>query len=568
MVKGYHRQEWGMQLVVLVFYATLFELLRPLAHAPWMVLAGLRLGCLLMVPRRYWLAMAAGECLSGLHVNLQCAYDYGYLWAVLRSVPPILYAMPIVGWFHARNAIFPARGGVAIGSLLLCVTAVAATWATVSFGLLGLMTESHDGPHVVLNSRQLIGYLLGNYLGCLTFVPLVPMIELDLRRGQLLDRVGRAVESPAFWEALLLLVPVIAVAASVSPGTWEGLFGLDARDDHAYVQWAARTSMFVPIFWLAMNRGWRPVAFGCSLAIGSIAATMVALPDPSVLMTEAVLAIAVTCLMLMGARQTARLDFGKSDRLNLFSNDESNGITSSFNEMRTLQLQQAMRALAGTIAMTPSAVPRSFSVLTPDEQMYQRLEDASVEARRRLQELATNGHDGVKRPFSMQRILANRLAPCLEDAGVHFRLVGDTSRLACFDHEFQQGVAALASEVAANLGKRTWCSEITFHIKCGVTNNRPWIALRASGEARSWTSPADDPVIALNRACLAARLGAANLELREIQRYVQRCGGRLHSRTFVGGERLSFMLWESASAVLRENCPAEGRRFAPRLLVR
>lgn len=568
MVKGYHTQEWGMQLVVLIFYATLFELLRPLAHAPWMVLSGLRLGCLLMVPRRYWLAMAAGECVAGLHVNMQCAYDYGYLWAVLRSIPPILYAMPIVGWFHSRNAIFPSRGGVAIGSLLLCVTGVAATWATVSFGLLGLMTVSHDGPHVVLIGRQLVGYLLGNYLGCLTFVPLVPMIELDLRRGRLQERLSRAIENPALWEALLLLVPVIAVCASVPPSTWESLLGLDVHDGHAYVQWIARTTMFVPILWLAMNRGWRPVAFGCSLAIGAIAATMVAQPDPSVLITEAVLAVVVTSLLLMGARQTARLDVRHGARFEAISGEERDTATSNFNEMRARELHQAVKTLAGAIAMTPSAVPRSFSVVTPDEQVYQRMADAAIEARRRLQELSAPVPHDLKRPFSMHRLLTNRLTPCLEDAGVRFRLAGEPDRLTCFAAEFQQGFAALAAEVAANLGRRAWCTAITFHIECGVTNNRAWVVLRASGEAEGWANPSEDPVLAVNRACLAARLGAASLELREIQQYVQRCGGRLRSRTFVGGERMSFMLWESSSAALREECAADDRRFTPRLLVR
>ena len=48
---------WGRYLAVAGAYAACYELTRNVSFSHWMLPAGLRLACLLLVPRRYWPAL-------------------------------------------------------------------------------------------------------------------------------------------------------------------------------------------------------------------------------------------------------------------------------------------------------------------------------------------------------------------------------------------------------------------------------------------------------------------------------------------------------------------------------
>ena len=123
---------WFTQVAVVVAYAVAYILLRPLSDAHFPIIAGLRLGCLLLVPYRFWPALVVGELLPLAYFNFLCLAQFGPLAVLLETMPPIALAMPIVWLCKSRLALFPNKRLINVKALLICGLLVSLVWALVN----------------------------------------------------------------------------------------------------------------------------------------------------------------------------------------------------------------------------------------------------------------------------------------------------------------------------------------------------------------------------------------------------------------------------------------------------
>ena len=63
-----------------------------------------------------------------------------------------------------------------------------------------------------------------------------------------------------------------------------------------------RIAMFVPVAWLTLRHGWRGAAIGGAAASCAVALTSTIVRDPSVIQAQAIIAFAISTLLMLGTR--------------------------------------------------------------------------------------------------------------------------------------------------------------------------------------------------------------------------------------------------------------------------
>jgi two-component system, NarL family, sensor histidine kinase UhpB len=289
---------WGRYLAVAGAYAACYELTRNISFSHWMLPAGLRLACLLLVPRRFWPALAVGEALPIAEMAALHATSFGFLWAGMASIPPILACMPAMAWLRSRFTLLRPDGHVNMG-LILAATLVCAV-ITMGANALVLSTVSMgDGsPAPAITLPILLAWLLGCYLGALTLTPLILAIRervATLPGGVVTWRAVR--ESPLLRDALLFVVPCLALLLLVSGG---------ASDDNGLLT-CVRFGMVVPVILMTLRHGWHGAAVGGMLASVAQASTSFHLQDPSMIRAQAVLAFVASTALIFGVKIAQRI---------------------------------------------------------------------------------------------------------------------------------------------------------------------------------------------------------------------------------------------------------------------
>ncbi|KAG9613615.1 hypothetical protein KCV01_g1086, partial [Aureobasidium melanogenum] len=113
-----HWQVWGQHVAIAAAYAACYEVTRHVTFSHWILTAGLRLACLLLLPMRYWPALAVGEALPMAENAIVCLKQFGAPWVVSASVPMIVLCMGWVKPMLARWSLFTPDGHVRMGVLL------------------------------------------------------------------------------------------------------------------------------------------------------------------------------------------------------------------------------------------------------------------------------------------------------------------------------------------------------------------------------------------------------------------------------------------------------------------
>ncbi|KJV36082.1 hypothetical protein VI08_06275 [Luteibacter yeojuensis] len=289
---------WGRYLAVAAAYAACYELTRNISFSHWLLPAGLRLACLLLVPRRFWPALAVGETLPIAEMALLHAHLYGTVWAIAASVPPILFCMPAFAWLRRRFAVVASDGTLNIG-VILAATLVCAIVNTADNALVLSLVELGDGtPAPVPTVPVLLAWVLGAYLGALTLTPVILAIReriAALPGGVVTWRTVK--ESPLLRDALLFAVPCLALLLLVADGTDDG---------DSLLTWI-RVAMAVPVVALTLRHGWHGAAVGGMLASVAQASTSFQLQDPAMIRSQAVLAFVASTALIFGVRVAQRV---------------------------------------------------------------------------------------------------------------------------------------------------------------------------------------------------------------------------------------------------------------------
>lgn len=278
MGKGAQLQgrEWIVQIGAALAYGLAYCAIRPFSDAHWSLTSGLRFTCLLLIPYRYWIALAMGEVVPLTYFMFKGVGLFGFMTAVIWSVPPIMVAMPLVWFCRSRLGLFPTRRGVDLKVLLICSFATSLIWASVTYA--GFLTATDPSTHA--NSAMFAGCFVGSYVAILT-VSTWPLFARAARSGRSLrEMIKDSIASPLGFDTVFYALPTLLVIACIS--------SLAGAATAAILQ----VSLLLPVAWLTFKYGWRGAAASGPLAVACVCLLTLSVPDPVVIQTQLFLTVA------------------------------------------------------------------------------------------------------------------------------------------------------------------------------------------------------------------------------------------------------------------------------------
>ncbi|QNK02454.1 MASE1 domain-containing protein [Dyella telluris] len=503
------------QLGVALAYATCYSLLRCVSVSHWNLVAGLRVLCLLLVPPRYWLALGVGEGMPLAWLGWDSHERFGTLWAVAMSVPPILLSTPVFAWLRWRVPVY--RGGqVNVTSLMTAVLAAAVISALINTGTLAVLTVQPPEHPPVISIHILLEYFLGSYLGALTVVPPVfawlswstraTSPELSAIRRAVAVDCARGVVPP-----LLLLIWL----ASESHG-----------DE---VMAIARLAMFLPAAWLTMRRGWQGAALGGLLASIAIELTMTVARDPAIIQAQALIAFAVSSLIMLGARVSLPSPVappkGEHEEMLRGFRLAQQGLYQE--ELRLRHVAESLDQLGQSMRDGQRRMMDRLRPVLPAnmEQSYARHLDLT---QREMQRLADTLHPRAWREHGLAATFLD--GPLLQAAslvGADYRCTLTGNGLNQLAPDVHMMLYRQTCEVMVYLLAREPVRHIRVHIRGGCTHGRRWVVLRMTAR-RAVPSLRGRPVPEWRQ--LVALLGTNGQGMATVRDRALIYGGMVHER--------------------------------------
>jgi glucose-6-phosphate-specific signal transduction histidine kinase len=456
---------WLRQIAAAVGYGVIVSLFRELSISHWLLLCGLHMSALLLVPYRYWAALLVGESLSLSYLSITCLDQFGITWALCNVVPSIAFCMPVVYLCRERWRVFPSRTTINMGPLLACALLMAALRTAISLGLTWI-TKLPDG-YPPINYEFVAGqWLLGNYMGALTVVPIVLVIRQVLQEASWRALGARFLGSRLAMECLFLLVPTLAFLVGL---------GLSASST-AHTRQLAQLAMFLPVVWLTLRYGWQGAAVGGTLASLAVIVLMPRIFDADTLNAQVFIAFTISTMLIMGARigalnhqaQQERTDVRMALALaqrNMQHSEVQLRITSQSLEQVRETVHAVYNVMLGRLKhMAPVFDDRTYrrQALVAQDQLY-RLADSLCPV------TSERGLPGVLREGPIARVL--------EETGVAYwcDLRGPVSMLSSTIH---LAIYRLVCEAVADGCARRDISDIRVQVRCGRRGARRWSVVR------------------------------------------------------------------------------------------
>lgn len=307
MGKELWERPWFRHVAIVVAYGIAAALFRQFSLAQWAILAGLRLTVLLLAPYRYWPALIVGE--SGYYIALGyiCASTWGVAWGLVCAIPGIVYVAPVMYWVRkhwppvARNATYINMGR------LLCCALLASVAVTLRDVGLFLVIKNLPADYVVNFRKLALDYFIGNYLGILTVTPIALLAYQKVVGKTWFELRSGMGNSRLLFESSCLVIPVLAFLL------WIGF----TAQPHTPTRQMAQVAMFLPVVWLAFRHGWQGAAIGGAAASCSVMLLMPALHDPMTIQAEAVVAFAISTMLIMGARIASLDTYAERERIDV-----------------------------------------------------------------------------------------------------------------------------------------------------------------------------------------------------------------------------------------------------------
>ncbi|MBE1162867.1 MASE1 domain-containing protein [Dyella sp. 7MK23] len=507
-------------------------MLRPYASSVWAITCGLRMACLLLMPYRYWPSLALAEVGPLIYQNLESAGEFGLAWTIANSIPPILYAMPVVWWCRHKLALFASRRAVAVNALFICMSLAALVWTVAIFVVLATVTQSNPYRFHVLNVVQVF---LGRYIGMLTLVPLAIAFKL-LKPATLRKQAVQWFKSQLTLEMVMLLLPSLAVLM------W---MGLRASPD---AQQVIRMAMFLPAAWLTMKHGWRAAAIGIAAVTTCIFINMQVMHNAIGLVgAQAFVAFASTCLFALGTRITMQQAAEEQERLDAKAALKLAQQGIYLCEMRMRQAAQSLEQIGGTMQLTQTRLLNRFKHMLPLMEGQNYYKQAAT-TQSQVFRLAESMHPTAWRERGLPAALRETIGRCLDEAGFayHFAIKGrGLSQLSPGTHA---AIYRLACEALVHLcAQETWTT-LTTSLRGGYTNGQRWALLRI--EAADDPFGFDDmPPHTPDITQLALKLGTSGLGIDAMRDYVRLYDGDLHVRLWADKCRITFLLLDASQQV-------------------
>jgi len=446
-----------------VAFAVGTSLFRTMIIPHWVLLCGFHLSVLLLVRYRYWPALLMGEAASLSYLSYAYAHQLGMAWAILNLVPSTLLVMPIAYLCREKWRLFPTRDTVNVGTLL-AGSLLAACITTLNNLLLLLSTKASPQYGPIHYGQVLSHWVLGNYLGILTVVPLVLAVHQSARRYGWRALPIRTIESRLVLESAFLLIPAMLLLI------WVGHAIPQARE-------IAQMAMFMPMVWLALRHGWMGAAIGGTAASFAVIALMPERSDLSTLQAEVVIAFAVTTMLLMGARIASlnqRADKERSDLRLALALAQRNV---HMGEMQLRVTAQVLDQIRETVHSGYAMMMGRLKTLQPAINDHNYRLQALI-AQDQLYRLADSLYPTALREHGLPATLNEGALPrVLNDSGIAYRseIQGPLGELSPAIH---LAIYRITCEAVADACIRRDISAIAVLVRCGRSRGRAWVMIR------------------------------------------------------------------------------------------
>lgn len=525
-----------LQVAVAIGYVALYALIRPLSDAHWQLTAGLRLGLLVLVPYRYWAALAIGDSATNAYQSYLNASQFGLPWAITNSLPPIAFAMPVVWGCKEKLPLFPSKRLVNFQALLLCTLLVAMVWSVENYGVIVLAKN----PGVEIRP-VLLGYLfVGSYAALLTTFPWVIIAKLEYRPG-LIKRLRRFIKGPLALDAAGILIPAQIILSYLT---------LHAKEDkQIYCLF-----MFMPVAWLTLKHGWRAAILGGTVVVACINILMnYDTPDPVVLQVQAIVAFAITCLIAMGARISAMRQREEQERMDVKEALRLARQSLYVSETRLRQASETLEFVCGEMQLTQNRLLNRFRLMLPvnESQLYTKQAATSQE---KIYQIADAMHPIAWRRRGLPAALRENIGRALDEAGIAYSYQIKGRGFGVHSSNLHTTIYRLACESVVYICANVRCSSIRLTLRGADIDGNRFVVVRVEGDTEL-AAEDNSFVVEGARDRLARKLGATRLGLIELRDYVRLFNGQFHVQPKDNKLRLTYLLQDVAEKE-REQLPA------------
>jgi glucose-6-phosphate-specific signal transduction histidine kinase len=289
---------WGQHVAIAAAYGVIYQVALYVSFPQFLLTTGLRLACLLLLPMRYWPAIAIGEGLPLAENAVLCAGRFGIPWAILASFPTVALWMPLLKPIRERWPLYDPDGRLRMPMILMATLGASVITAAITTVTLiaALMHAPGKWPEIS-PVDFFFAYVLGAFLGALTLTPVILALHERARAlGDAPLSLSTIWHSTLFRDVFLWVFPALACMAWLAATT---------HDDS--LRQLARLALLWPVLGLAWRHGWHGTAVGGMGASLALAFTAKGLLDPATIQVQVVLAFALSGTLLVGARkQTLR----------------------------------------------------------------------------------------------------------------------------------------------------------------------------------------------------------------------------------------------------------------------
>lgn len=528
MLKAKGMPNWLQQAAVAVGYGIVGYIAQQFVISHFQPYAGLRLVLLLVLPYRFWPALAVGELASLGAVAIECGPLYGWGWAAFRAFPSVVLAMPIIRAFRNRWPRLGDKVSANVAPLLASTLAVSAVWAAYSlviFSMLRTPAGYVSPPYHLLAER----YFLGQCVGIITLTPLLLWLNEACHKSTWRELWNEFVSSRLALESTVILVPSLFFL------TWLAIRGSDE------IAQIARMAMFLPVAALTLRNGWRGAAIGSALASICVIIAMPAARDPGTVAAQAFIALTSGILLLLGSRISALHSREQQERI-----DERRAIQlaqSSIlqSERRLHQAAEALEDMRDIMAVSQDYIFDRFQrLLSPAEQRGFRRDAAQTQ--QQLYQLAGGLSPRLQREQDLPVTLSNgTLARALDEAGVAYRCDVQNRAPGQLGAALPIALYRLACEAALHLCTQYHSKRIHLRLRVGVTGERVWALMSIEGG-----EAANEPFI--RGSMLQRHLGASGMDLEALRGQAKVYGGNVRMRSTEGRPRITLLLTEAEVA--------------------
>lgn len=535
MGEATRRFYWGRQLAIATAYAACYVLLRSVSTSHWNLPAGLRLACLLLVPRRYWPALIVGEFIPVGYHAWSCRDEFGWHWALLAAIPPVAPLAMVVAWCQRRARLF--RGNHQINMIMLLgVTMLAGLLTAIcNAAILTTVRMASQVAAPAVTAQVVFGYFLGNYLGALTLVPAVLALYLWLTESP-----GASSEA-TLWQSHLardcaigVLLPLFAFMGLV----------LSSHGDSMQV---FRIAMFLPVVWLTSRHGWQGAALGGMLASMAVATTSTMVRDPEVIQAQALMAFAITTLLMLGSRIAHQIHSAHSSQADTLRGFQLAQQGLYLEELRLRQAADTLEHIGQNIRENHNRLLDRLRHVLPanEERAYSRQAALTQHEMHRLANaLYPRGWRERGVPATLRE---GPFAQAVAMAGATYRCDLSGRRLSQLAPDIHMALYRLACEVLVYVLSRGQSQHIHLQVRGGHTDGQRWVVMRLVGRR---AAPGEEATAATAESWKQAMtlLGASGLGIASIRDRAQIYGGYVHLRDLSDGLSVTLLLRDSLRA--------------------